>query len=225
MRRRFEKIIISTGIIFVLGLCGCGKKEDTVQAVDPENMKILHDYFVYNGNGFYVDGLEWSDSWEDVREARGIEDTNILQEFTINDTMKGYTVQSDLWDEIPGCAAEENYSFSEEGQLSDIEVKVSISSEEAARTLLSEILPWVQNNLPEPFYSSELLEQDADAIIETLLKQSTPMTWNAEDGSQFNFETTGFDSTGYMSTSFLVRTPEFSSSTVMRSIADGARFR
>lgn len=51
------------------------------------------------------------------------------------------------------------------------------------------------------------------------------MTWNAEDCSQFNIKIRGFDNTGYMEITLIIRTPELSSSTVRRSIADVDRFQ
>lgn len=148
---------------------------------------------------------------------------------SINDIMEGYTVKSDLWDEVPGCDAKESYSFSAGNRLSDVEVTVSISTEEAARTLLNEIFPWVKQNFPEEYYSSDLLEQELDTAIETLINLDDgnieSMTWNAEDCSQFNIEIRGFDNTGYMEITLIIRTPELSSSTVRRSIADVDRFQ
>ncbi len=229
MRRRFQRIFIFIGIMAALGLCGCGKKETPVREVDPEDIKVLRDFFVYDGIGFYADGLKWSDSWEDVKESRGIENADVLNEFTINDIMEGYRVKSDLWDEVPGCDAQESYSFSVGNRLSDVVVTVSISTEEAARTLLNEILPWVKQNFPEEYYSSDLLEQELDTAIETLINLDDgnieSMTWNAEDCSQFNIKIRGFDNTGYMEITLIIRTPELSSSTVRRSIADVDRFQ
>lgn len=229
MRRGFQRIFIFIGIMAALGLCGCGKKEIPVREVDPEDIKVLREFFVYDGIGFYADGLKWSDSWEDVKESRGIENADVLNEFTINDIMEGYRVKSDLWDEVPGCDAQESYSFSVGNRLSDVVVTVSISTEEAARTLLNEIFPWVKQNFPEEYYSSDLLEQELDTAIETLINLDDgnieSMTWNAEDCSQFNIEIRGFDNTGYMEITLIIRTPELSSSTVRRSIADVDRFQ
>lgn len=229
MKRGFQRIFIFIGIMAALGLCGCGKKEIPVREVDPEDIKVLREFFVYDGIGFYADGLKWSDSWEDVKESRGIENADVLNEFTINDIMEGYRVKSDLWDEVPGCDAQESYSFSAGNRLSDVEVTVSISTQEAARTLLNEILPWVKQNFPEEYYSSDLLEQELDTAIETLINLDDgnieSMTWNAEDCSQFNIKIRGFDNTGYMEITLIIRTPELSSSTVRRSIADVDRFQ
>ena len=77
MRRGFQRIFIFIGIMAALGLCGCGKKETPVREVDPEDIKVLREFFVYDGIGFYADGLKWSDSWEDVKESRGIENADV----------------------------------------------------------------------------------------------------------------------------------------------------
>lgn len=229
MRRGLKRIFIFIGIIAALGLCGCGKKEAAVREADPEDIKVLRDFFVYDGIGFYADGLKWSDSWEDVKEARDIENADILKKFTINDIMDGYTVKSAFWDEVSGCEVQESYSFSAGNWLSDVIVTIRISTEEAARTLLNEILPWVNQNLPEPYYASALLAQELDTGMEALIDldygSAESMTWNAKDHSQFNLEIMGFDNTGNMEITFIIRTPELFSSTARRSIADVDRFQ
>lgn len=217
MKKLFNFFVLSIAAISLIS--GCGSKESETEPIETEpamteDAKVLHDYLVYNGNSFFVKGLSWTDTWEDVKDAMSISEDDI-----ISGTDTEHFVKCPTWsDSAKGYEAEVEYGFPKDtSQLSYARVTIKVSSEESARALLKEIIQWVKDYLPSPRIptDSEALKLDTDEMIEMYLVErkgidsSFVSDWDAPDGSQFSFDFTRFEVDCYVEIHLSVVNPRF----------------
>lgn len=214
MKKLFIFFVLSITVISLIS--GCGSKASDTEPVMTEDAKVLRDYLVYNGESFFVKGLSWTDTWEDVKNAMSISEDDIIRE---SDT--SHLVRCPIWSSPnEDYVAQVEYAFPKDtSQLSYayLTVKVRYGREDAARVLLREILQWIKDYLPDPRIpvEGEILQMDTDELIEMYLverpeKNSTfAAEWDAPDGSQIRFAFTRFEVNCYVAIYLDVVNPRF----------------
>lgn len=207
-----QKIAAVCVLAVILSLCGCGKSEQR------KVIHVLHNYFIYcNDENIMIESLEWTDTWEEVKKARNIQEQEVLREETQGEFGNEKYVESSLWGG-DGCEAEERYSFTDADELCHVQVTLKMSSEEAVRECLNEIVPWAKNALPSPASSPETWEKNTDEIVEEIIKGETLTYWIAPDGSRFKIDVE--PSGDYTTVILAARTPRDTGSETGKSIAD-----